>query len=238
MLALKILLCICAFISLYACRKIFLDTSEPNKRRYTLISIGCFFGFSIALGLTVYLTNYNHFYGIKVLVFAIVCLYIVFRSNYSDIGFYILLIGIIITIVAYFFVYIIHTEDCEQPTVTTSTTYILSANDTFKVSGSVSGSRFYVSGSIDEQLVYYYYYKNEAGNILSGHIPANLTEIIPMEGEDELPRIVKIIETPCYMDYNTNPPEHVLVDDNAVVVRYKLYVPATSAPKEFILDLN
>ena len=234
MLALKILLAICAFVSLYFFRKTFLDTTAPELRK-ARISICLFLGFTVAFFLTVYLTNYNHFYVVKVLAFATVCFYIAFANEYNK--YYIAAVGIVVIVVTWGLIIFSHVEKCEEPTITTYTTYILSMNDHSAVKGSISGGAFYVRGSVDEHLVYYYYYKNENGNIVPGHIPADSTEIVPMKNGDALPRIVRIDETPCYMNYNSNPPYHGLYT-NLTTTRYELYVPETTTPKEFVLDLN
>lgn len=236
MLALQILLCICAFLALYFFRKTFLDTTAP-KLRQARISIGLFLVFTVAFFLTVYLTNYNHFYVVKILAFVTVCYYIAFADEYSNISCWITVVGIVITLVVLGWQFFSHIEHCEEPNITTSTTYILSMNDHSAVKGSVSGTTFYVSGSVDEHLVYYYYYKNEKGNIVPGNIPADLTEIIPIQNSNDPPRIVRIDETPCYTDYNCNPAEHRL-QTAFTTTRYELYVPESATPKEFTLDLD
>lgn len=236
MLALKILLLVLSLGSLYLLRISVINYDIGHApRRNILISGSLFIAFTIAFWIAVYFTNYDYSFAAKVVFFISVCLYIAFHGSEEE-GFWVIIVGAIIALFMCFIGYGNNIKYCETPTIATSTINIIGANDTFTVTGDVSGGMFYISGSIDEKLVYYYYYKNENGNIVPGHIPADSTEIVPMTNNQGVPRIEKTVTTKCYMDYNNNPPTHVITDSSTAT--YKLYVPVTAVTDEFIFDLN
>lgn len=249
MLATKIILTVVSLVFLVVAERFF----AKKKLKYFTSILGLFLLSSVALWVTVYYTNYNGYFFSKILLYIAICL-MVFAYRHSH-SFYdwnhvtkvltgisiifgiVWLVSFVIVAFIQFNTYWGNFVDCEDPTITISTTNIIGANDTFSVTGNMSGGLFYTTGSISEELVYYYYYKNENGDIVSGHIPAEETKIILIRQGEGIPRVEAITTTPCQTDYNVTPPEHILKTGLATTT-YKLYVPDGSVLDEFIFDLE
>ena len=131
-----------------------------------------------------------------------------------------------------------HCVHCDDEHVTISTQEIMSATDGTMVEGNISGGGFlvyHISGSINENPVYRYYYQLEDGGIKLGQIPANLTTIYYI-GSNETPYIEASTTRPCY-GYYPKTGKHALSNEYSSTI-YKLYVPEGSILEIFQFDGN
>lgn len=223
MLVAKIIICILTFIAFVVARRICESNFHTTRASNIVAGIAGILGITFCVLLIT--TNWNLFTMPKILLFISVCLYILFCDEWDAcVPFW---ISIVITIIAFIVtrvMYLNNIEKCEVPDVSTTTCTVICAKDNSSIAGSISGSIFYVQGSVSEKSVYKYYYQLEDGGIKQDTIPAESTTIYFVKsGEDAY--LETIVTTEYYLNNNNTPATRW---NESSKTTYKLYVPEGS----------
>lgn len=225
MLVVKIIICILTFIAFVVARVKYEDNYLQTTRASNIVA--CVAGIlGITFCILLITTNWNLFTVPEILLFISVCLYILFHKKGKDhcVPF---LIGEVVTVIAFVvagIMYLNNIEECEVPHVSITSTKVICAKDNSSITGSVSGSVFYVQGSVSEECVYKYYYQVEDGGIKQGTIPVDFTTIYFVESGEEA--YLETIVTTEYSLNKNNTPATIWHESSETT--YKLYIPEGS----------
>ena len=209
------------------------DGYKSLSRRYQIISlIFAIIGFLllIAFAVVLVITNWSFFTIPKILALIACSLYICFKEEWEPC--FPFWIAWVITIICYIVTGIMwfgNLNTSAEPDIESTKTIIMCAKDNSNINGNMSGGIFYVSGSVEEDSVYRYYYKLEDGGMKQGQIPAKSTTIYYIE-DNETPYLEEIITTEYWIDESKNPPERLFETSETT---YELYVPEGSVTTVF-----
>lgn len=240
MLALKIILCILAFIGASVTNVVYSETClRKDVTFWGTITILV----SIAFCVLIVTTHWNYFAIPKILLFLTVLSGIAFHDEfgylYTDLQQGLFYIGTVATILGYIIAGVMwlnnwanNFEYLDTPEVTTTSQEIMCARDSFAVNGNTNGGIFYVSGSVSEKPVYRYYYQLDDGGIKLGTVDANSTTIYFI-GDDETPRLGTVVSTYYKINHNKEP---AVKEETRTETRYELYVPEGSVISIYEFD--
>ncbi len=232
MLVVKIIICILTFIAFFVARKIY-ENLYTTRASSNIVA-----GIAVVLGITfctlLITTNWNLFTIPKILLFILVCLFILFCNDWGVPS--AIWIVAIITVIAFIVTGVMYLNNiekkCEVPDVSTTRTTVICAKDNSSITGSISGNILHFHGSVSEESVYQYYYQLEDGGIKLGTIPAESTTIYFVEAGEEA-YLETVITTKYWMNNNNSPATRCHETSETT---YKLYVPEGSIVNVYEFD--
>lgn len=193
--------------------------------------------------LVIITTNWNPYAIPKIILLLISCLTVhefclyglfIFSDDYYGMKSILMRAGYILVTISYFVAIMIYPKSVtEYKNEEKGYWTLISVTDGTGITGSVSGSSWYVKGSISEEPEYVYYYKKQDGGIKQGRIPADKTTIYYIE-EGQLAYLERII-TETYHSYNSRPHEKIK-RSSSFETTYNLYVPKGSVIDVYEFD--
>ena len=152
-------------------------------------------------------------------------------DRYFNISLIVLVLSYAIGIIAYFG----NIKTVEEPVVTLTTQEIVCANDGTSTEGNIKGGGFIVwsvQGSLEEEMVYRYYYRLDNGGMKIGQVDANKATLFDLE-DGKQPYIEKVEKKYYQLNYNHDPVDEY---SSEIVEEYNIYIPKGSVGNVYEFD--